>query len=133
MAISPPLEKSTDIPEYPVWRITVGQYHRMIETGILTEDDPVELLEGLLIEKMTKNRRHSVSTRRTRRSLERIMPSGWYVDSQEPITTSDSEPEPDVIVVRESMSEVTDRQPLAEEVTLVIEVSDATLPKDRTV
>lgn len=120
-----------DVPAYPIWRLTVEQYHEMIAAGILTEDDPVELLEGWLVTKMPKNRPHTLSTRRTREAFERIMPNGWYVDSQEPLTTVDSEPEPDVLVVRGDPGDYTE-QPLAKDVALVVEVADATLQRDRT-
>jgi hypothetical protein len=36
-------------PPEPIARITVEQYHAMIDAGILTEDDPVELLEGYMV------------------------------------------------------------------------------------
>ena len=36
-------------PSNPIWRMSVGQYERMIEVGILTDEDPVELLEGCLV------------------------------------------------------------------------------------
>jgi len=132
MAVTPPLEKSLAVPDDPIYRLTVEQYHEMIESGILTEDDPVELLEGWLVTKMPKNRRHSLSTRFTREALESIIPQGWYVDSQEPITTLDSEPEPDVIVVRGNPRDYAERHPAPADVALVVEVADATLRRDRT-
>ena len=46
----------------PIWRLTVAQYHEMIQAGILTADDQLELLEGLLVTKMTKNPPHSLAT-----------------------------------------------------------------------
>ena len=47
-------EHDPAIPDVPIYRLTVAQYHAMAEAGILTEDDPVELLEGWLVQKMTK-------------------------------------------------------------------------------
>ena len=132
MAVTPPLENSLVVPDDPIYRITVAQYHEMIHSGILTDDDPVELLEGWLVTKMSKNRRHSLATRFTREALESIIPQGWYVDSQEPITTMDSEPEPDVVVVRGNPRDYIERHPAPAEVALVVEVSDATLQRDRT-
>jgi Uma2 family endonuclease len=121
------------VPSEPVWRLTVSQYHDMIQHGILTEDDPVELLEGWLIQKMSKNPPHRVSTRRARERLSRALPAGWYVDAQEPITTLDSEPEPDVIVVRGDSDDYADRHPSPGDVALVVEVADASLHRDRTI
>jgi Uma2 family endonuclease len=127
-----PIEQSLIVPDYPIFRLTVEQYHEMIQSGILTEDDPVEFLEGWLVTKMPKNRSHSLATRSTRKALERIVPSGWYVESQEPISTADSEPEPDIIVVRGNPEDYPDSHPAPSYVALVVEVSDATLQRDRT-
>lgn len=119
------------VPGELVWRLSVDQYHRMLCTGILTEDDPVELLEGLLVPKMGKNPAHRVTTRLIRAALERALPAGWYVDSQEPITTGDSEPEPDVCVVRGDTRQYSDRHPGAPDLALVVEVADASVDRDR--
>jgi Uma2 family endonuclease len=96
--ISAPL--SASLPPEPPARITVGQYHAMIAAGVFAEDEQVELLEGWLFHKMAKKATHSYSIRATRKILEKLLAPGWDVDSQEPITTIDSEPEPDVSVVR---------------------------------
>src|SRR5262249_35647718 len=122
---------AADVPDVPIYRLSIEQYHAMAELGILTENDPVELLEGWLVLKMTKHRPHSRCTHRTRRALERLLPAGWYVDSQEPITTIDSEPEPDVAVIRGELDDYPDRQPGSTDVALVIEVADTSLRTDR--
>jgi Uma2 family endonuclease len=63
--------------------------------------------------------------------LERLVPAEWYVDSQEPITTDDSEPEPDVVVMRGETRHYLDHHPGPNDVGLVIEVADITLQRDR--
>jgi Uma2 family endonuclease len=126
------IEKSLTVPTYPIWRLTVEQYHEMIDAGILTDDDPVELLEGWLVTKMTKKPQHSLATQLTSELLARIIPTGWFVNIQEPITTADSEPEPDIIIVRGNRRDYTERYPSPQDVALVVEVSDATLQRDRT-
>ena len=126
------LGKSMAVPTDLIWRLSVSQYHDMIRTGILTEDDPVELLEGWLVTKMPKNPRHSLTTQLTREALARLLPASWYVDAQEPITLEDSEPEPDVVVVRGDRRQYLDRHPGPQDVTLVVEVADTTLQRDRT-
>jgi len=131
LASLPTIESSTIIPTEPIGRLSVEHYHAMIQAGIVTDDDPIELLEGWLVVKMPKNPPHRVTTRLLRQALERLIPRGWYVDSQEPITTFDSEPEPDVTVVRGDTLDYLDRHPHPHEVGLVVEVADATLQRDR--
>lgn len=128
-----PVESVAAIPNDLILRLSIEQYHAMIQAGILTDDDCVELLEGWLIFKMPKNPPHRVTTRLVRTALENILPRGWYVDSQEPITLSNSEPEPDIVVVRGDTRQYLDRHPGAEDIAMVIEVSDTTLQRDRTV
>ena len=55
---SPPIaplvpECDLSIPDVPIYRLSVAQYHAMARAGILEEDAPVELLEGWLVRKMT--------------------------------------------------------------------------------
>lgn len=128
-----PVESIAAIPNDLILRLSIDQYHAMIQSGILTDDDFVELLEGWLVFKMSKNPPHRVTTRLVRTALENILPPGWYVDSQEPITLSNSEPEPDIVVVRGDTRQYLDRHPGAEDIAMVIEVSDTTLQRDRTV
>lgn len=128
-----PVESVAAIPNDLILRLSIEQYHAIIQAGILTDDDSVELLEGWLVFKMPKNPPHRVTTRLVRTALENILPRGWYVDSQEPITLSNSEPEPDIVVVRGDTRQYLDRHPGAEDIALIIEVSDTTLQRDRTV
>jgi Uma2 family endonuclease len=129
----PPVESVAAIPNDLILRLRIEQYHAIIQAGILTDDDSVELLEGWLVFKMPKNPPHRVTTRLVRTALENILPAGWYVDSQEPITLSNSEPEPDIVVVRGDTRQYLDRHPGAEDIALIIEVADTTLQRDRNV
>jgi len=114
-----------------MYKLTVQQYHDMIKSGTLTDEDPVELLEGVLIYKMPKNPPHSLSTALTRELLLKILPDGWTVDSQEPVTLDDGEPEPDVFVFRGNRREYAERHPGATDVAIIVEVSNSTLDRDR--
>ena len=53
------------------WRLTVDQYSRMIGAGILSEDDPVFLWKGLLLEKTKRERPHVVASLKLDRALAR--------------------------------------------------------------
>jgi Uma2 family endonuclease len=115
----------------PLWRMSVDQYHAMIEADILDEDAPIELVEGVLLQKMSKNPGHTYSTNSTRKAFELLLGDAWYVNSQEPITLSDSEPEPDVMIVAGDRRAYRNRHPGPNEVRLVVEVAEASIGRDR--
>jgi Uma2 family endonuclease len=120
-------------PNDLLWRLSVEKYHEMIRTGILSEDDPVELLEGWLVEKMPRNPAHTFSTERSRDLLQGALPEGYFVNSQQSITTSDSEPEPDNAIIRGVREDYLEQHPSPKDVVLVIEVADSSLRHDQTV
>lgn len=114
-----------------LFRLGVSQYHAMVEAGILTADDPVELLDGYLVVKMPKNPPHTAATYLARKALERLLPGGWLVHAQEPLTLEGSEPEPDLLVVRGDPRGYLERHPGPGDVALVVEVADTSLGRDR--
>jgi Uma2 family endonuclease len=126
---------STDTPPRPpatfaLHRLTVAEYHRMIDEGILTERR-VELLEGWLVDKMANNPEHSYPVQNLTLILAKILPAEWIVRVQLPITLSDSEPEPDIAIVRGPKNRYARRHPSADDVGVVIEVSNESLARDR--
>lgn len=124
-----PVEDAVYIPD-TFLRTSVSRYHKMIEAGIITPEDDVELLEGWVIHKMGKNRAHTKANHLVRKALERIVTGDFYIEAQEPVTLLDSEPEPDVMVVRGDLFDY-DNQPQAADVPLLVEISDATLLRDQ--
>ena len=116
-------------PSTPCW--TVGQYQEMIARGILTQESRVELLEGFIVRKMTRNPRHDSTIQRMFRPLLAIIPAGWDLRIQLALELSDSQPEPDFAVVRGSPDTFSDRHPTAADTALVIEVADSTLLRDQ--
>ncbi len=115
-----------------MWKFSVEQYQQMIANGTIAEDDPVELLEGWIVTKMSKNPPHRITTRVTRGQLERYISDAYYVNTQEAITAIDSVPEPDVMVIQGQPRDYPNGPPDAKFVMLVIEVSDSSLRRDRT-
>src|SRR5438309_548064 len=94
--------KRNDQPIVPVplHRFSVRQYHRMIETGVLGENDRVELIDGYIVDKMTHNPPHDTSVDMTQSEITTRVPKTWRVRVQSAITLAKSEPEPDIAVVR---------------------------------
>ena len=119
-------------PPEPMRRFTVDEYHRMLHTGILTEDDPVELLEGWIVAKMTRNPAHDTALALVHAALSAALPAGWICRGQSAVTTNDSEPEPDVAVVRGPIRRYATSHPRPDDAALVVEVADSTLARDRT-
>jgi len=119
------------VPTEPVLQFTVEQYHEMARTGILLDGAPIELLEGWLVRKMTKDPLHALSAGCTLDALADVVGSGWHIRAEGPITTSDSEPEPDVTVVRGNRRAFAERHPRPDEVGLLVEVANTSLERDR--
>lgn len=132
-SVSLPNETPSTTPDLPIFRLSVAQYQQMVRAGILTADDPVELLDGWLVTKMPKSPRHTMVTRLVAWGLEPLLPTGYFLSTQEPLTTETSELEPDVMVVRGEIADYAERHPQGRDVALVAEVSDATLARDRSV
>lgn len=113
-------------------RLTVAQYEAMTRAGILSEDQPVELLEGYLVNKMPQNSPHSGSVFATQDVLSRLLPGGWICRVQLPIRLADGMPEPDLALVRGDRRTYFARQPEPGDFGVVIEVADTSLAVDRT-
>ena len=67
-----------------VYRLTVKQYDQMVETGILGKRDRVELIEGILVAKMGRNRPHIVAGKKALRTLDGAILPGWHVAKEDP-------------------------------------------------
>jgi hypothetical protein len=127
-----PKPAALPMPPIPVYRFTVEQYHRLIEQGILTENDRVELLEGWITPKMTHNPPHDCSVLLAQTELLARLSADWVVRVQSAITMRDSEPEPDLAVARGPGRRYARTHPRASDLALLVEVADTTLEADRT-
>lgn len=112
-------------------RFSVKQYQKMIENGVITEDDDLELLEGYLVEKMSRNAPHDGGLDLMRDALYRLLPVDWWMRVQEGVALRDSVPEPDIAVVRGNARTYLKRHPAPADVGVVMEISDSSLDNDR--
>ncbi len=120
-------------PPDEVYRFTVEQFDRMVRDGTIDEDDPVELLDGIVVRKMPKSPRHRVGVRKTVRALEGVIPPEWHVEKEEPIAIPpEGKPEPDVAVIRSELEFDATRDATAGDCCLVVEVAESKLAKART-
>lgn len=107
-------------------RWTRHEYARLIEHEFLREDDPVELLDGLLLFKEPQRSPHRTAVILVAKALERAFGEGWFVQIQSPIILDGrSEPEPDACVIRGSPRDYAAEHPRRPE--LVVEVADSGL------
>lgn len=112
---------------------TVKEYDWMIEQGMLTENDNIELLNGAIVEKMPKGTKHSAANDRAARVFYRVLGDKAIIRNQNPIWLDDfSEPEPDIVLAALNENGYEDKHPMPEDIFLILEVSDSTLSYDRT-
>ena len=114
-----------------VYRFSVAQYQRMIEAGVLSHEDKVELLEGYVVYKMPRNPPHDGTIQVITKRLGRRIPAGWDLRVQLTIELTDNQPEPDFSVARGDETTYLTRHPVATDLGLVIEVTDSSILRDQ--
>lgn len=116
---------------FPVRRFTIEEYHRMGEVGILGEDDRVELIDGWIVKMSPIGSQHAACVSLLNRVL-RAVESTAIVRVEDPIILNDdTEPQPDIAVVRFKANLYADAHPRPEDVLLLIEVAETSLEEDR--
>lgn len=120
--------------------LSVEQYHRMIDEGILPEDTGTELLDGVLVGKdrgdpggdpMTVGEAHAYAVKQLAYLGLRLDPARIYLQTQQPVVIPDhGGPEPDAAIVQRPIT--TTEKARAEDVSCVIEVAGTSLERDRT-
>lgn len=111
-------------------RFSAAEYNQMIAAGILDDEDKVELLEGQVVLKMPRDPKHGSAIQRMQRRLFSLVPADWDLRTQLAVSLTESQPEPDIAVVRGSASDYESHHPFATEVGLVIEVANTSLVRD---
>ncbi|MGI8651146.1 MAG: Uma2 family endonuclease [Rubrobacter sp.] len=115
-------------------RFDVNEYHRMLEVGLLAEDDHVELIRGEIVEMNPIGSKHFACVTNLTHLLVERSRRRYFVSVQSAIRINDdSEPEPDFALLRERPSQNDSQIPSSDGVFVVIEVSDSTLDYDRDV
>jgi len=116
--------------EPQIWLWSIADYHQMIESGTLDEDDRVELLEGKIVCMSPQRPFHVASGQRSSRLLFKLLGDRAEIRIQLPVILGDDS-EPDVAVVRFDNNEYSFRQPESADIYLLIEVADSIIAKDR--
>ena len=129
-----------NISNFPLRLLTVDEYHRMAEVGILQPDEKIELIAGQIINKMSPQgsshaaaiRRSDVAAARLRQRLfSKLFSEGVSVQKLLPVILNNfSEPEPDIALVKADSLDYDDNHPTAKDVYLIMEIADTTLKSD---
>jgi Uma2 family endonuclease len=119
-----------EIPEVRqrVSRLTVEEYHRLNEFN--DNGRRTELIRGIVIEKMSKSPLHASIAKRLYDMIARMLPKGFVVRREDPITLADSEPEPDVAVVCGDEKDFFQAHPTSAELVIEVAVSSPTLDRE---
>ncbi|MFN3160155.1 MAG: Uma2 family endonuclease [Rubinisphaera brasiliensis] len=103
--------------------VTRKQYHRLVETGELREDDRVELIEGEIVPMSPIGSAHVAVMNRLMQQFRRLPAEQFFIACQSPIALGDeSEPEPDFSILQPKSDFYESGLPTAEDVLLLIEV-----------
>lgn len=112
--------------------VSVDEYHKMAEVGILTEEDRVELIGGEIINMSPIGSRHAACVKKITAILAPLMGNKGILGIQDPIFLNEhSEPEPDVSILKPSNDFYASEHPRSDDIYLVIEVSDSSYEYDR--
>jgi Uma2 family endonuclease len=115
-------------------RLTVRDYHRMAEAGILHEDSRVELIEGEIIDMAPIGSSHAGTVKRLLQLFDRAIGETAVLSIQDPIILgSRSEPQPDLALLRPRNDFYKNAHPEPGDVLLIVEVAESSLRYDREV
>ncbi|KOP25882.1 hypothetical protein AMR41_13360 [Hapalosiphon sp. MRB220] len=113
-------------------KFTVEQYHKMIESGILTEDDRVELIRGEIIEMSPIGTKHAACVKCLNKLLSRKLWDRVLIAIQDPVELNhNSQPQPDVALLKPRDDFYKTAHPQPQDIFLLIEVADSTVNYDR--
>ena len=113
-------------------KFTIAEYHRLGDLGFFDQSDRFELIRGEIITMAPKRTPHSVCNSLLWKQLYNLVGEQTEIRVQEPISLlGNSEPEPDVVIANKKDDNYLAAHPSAEDLILVIEISDSTLKYDR--
>lgn len=112
-----------------LYKWSIDEWHQLVDSGVL-EGKPVELLDGDIVEMSPEGIDDSYTNRSVANYLRELLPNQAYVSEGHPITLDNSEPEPDIAIVRLPENIYRAHHPYPEDIYWLIEVSNRTLQKD---
>ena len=114
-----------------IHRFNIEEYHRLIESNILHEDDRVELVEGRIVDMTPIGSKHAACVNRLNEIFSEKLQKRAIVTIQNPVRLTEySELEPDIAIIKRRPDFYAEQHPQPEDVLLIIEVSDSSLDYD---
>ena len=111
---------------------TVHDYHKMVDAGILSEDDRVELIRGEVLAMSPIGTRHNAAILRATQALVRIVGDQAIIGVQGSIRLDEyDEPQPDVYLLRPKEDFYASAHAGPQDIFLIIEMADSSLEYDR--
>lgn len=111
------------------YKWSIAEWHELVNSGILA-DKPVELLEGEIVEMSPEGIEHSYINQSIADYLRELFQGQAYIRDAHPITLDNSEPEPDIAIVRLPKDIYRQHHPYPQDIYWLIEISKKTLKKD---
>ncbi|BAY26601.1 hypothetical protein NIES2100_64170 [Calothrix sp. NIES-2100] len=113
-------------------RFTIAEYHRLIELGFFAEDNRFELIRGRVTHRIAKTPKHSACITKLMRELFKLIAEQAILGCQSPVTLPpDSEPEPDLVIIKNRADDYLDTHPRSSDILLLIEIADSSLKYDQ--
>ncbi len=127
------MDITTDAPvRYLLHRFTVDEYYRMAETGILDEDDRVELIDGQILVMEPISPEHGGHTMALTHLFSSLARDRALLSVQNPIQIDEyNHPQPDVVLCRLRDDFYKRSHPAPSDIYLVVEVAWTSAARDR--
>jgi len=105
--------------------LTIEAYHKLVEKGLIQNN--LELLNGVLFEKMSKSPLHRYLVRVIYNFLQKNLDSSYLIFHEEPLTIRGSEPEPDISILKGNEIDFITRHPATALLVIEVSVSSTTM------
>jgi Uma2 family endonuclease len=116
-----------------IYRLSVDQYDALVASGVFAKRDRFQLINGILVAKMTEHPPHAVASTMLWEAYLPLVPAGWHlrVDKSLRIPRRKSVLEPDLVMARGATQDYLEHHPGPADVALVVEVAQSSLSEDR--
>ena len=112
-----------------IYKWSINEWHKLVDSGVL-EGKPVEFLEGNIVEMSPEGVEHSYTNQSVSDYLRNLLQGKAHIRDAHPVTLDNSEPEPDIAIVRLPPTIYRQHHPFPQDIYFLIEISNRTLSKN---